>query len=183
IASAVLHGNAATLALLSASAGAGAFAAAVLLASRRSVFGLERWIVMAPMAFGLGLLVFSFAGAVWAAVLLLTTTGFALLLMTASANTLLQTTVADEKRGRVMSLYTAAVTGLGPVGGLLAGLLADHIGASITLRLAGLACLAASLVFAVRFSTANSLEQDEFPDRILAPRESERILARSGPYQ
>ncbi len=88
IASAVLHGDASTLALLSAAAGAGAFAAAVLLATRRSVLGLDRWIIMAPVAFGLGLLAFSFAGTLWAAALLLTTTGFSLLLMTAAANTI-----------------------------------------------------------------------------------------------
>ncbi|HMF15876.1 MAG TPA: MFS transporter, partial [Gemmataceae bacterium] len=151
IASNILHGNASTLALLSASAGAGAFAAAVLLASRRSVAGLSKWIVAAPVVFGLALVSFSLAGTLWASVLLLTATGFSLLLMTASANTILQTTVADDKRGRIMSLYTMAVTGLAPVGGLLAGLLADRVGAAVTLRLAGLACLAGALVFALRF--------------------------------
>jgi len=145
-----LHGNASTLAALSAAAGAGAFAAAVLLASRRSIVGLSRWLAAAPVLFALGLIAFSFAGVLWASILLLITTGFSLLLMTAGANTLLQTTVADDKRGRIMSLYTMAVTGLSPVGGLLAGLLANHLGALLTLRLAGLACLGSSALFVLR---------------------------------
>jgi MFS family permease len=150
VSTAVLHGGPRTLGLLSASAGLGAFTAAVFLASRRNVRDLGRWIVAAPAVYGLGMVAFSFAGRLWAAALLLTATGFALLLLTAAANTLLQTVAEDGKRGRVLSLYTMAVTGLAPVGGLLAGLLADRVGATLTLRLTGAACLAAAAVFALR---------------------------------
>ncbi len=158
VSTAVLHGGATTLALLSAAAGTGAFAAALFLASRPSVAGLDRWVLTAPVVYGLGLLVFSFTGALWAAALLLATTGFALLLMTAGANTLLQTIVHEDKRGRVVSLYTLAVTGLAPLGGLLAGLLADRVGAALTLRLAGLACVIGAAVFALRFPTFRHAE-------------------------
>jgi MFS family permease len=151
VAATVLHGESTTLALLAASAGVGAFAAAVFLASRRHVRGLDRWIRRAPLVFALGLTAFSFAQTLWAAALLLTATGFGLLLMTAAANTLLQTVVDEDKRGRVMSLYTMAVTGLAPIGGLLAGLFAEQIGPAPTLRLAGLACVAGAVAFAVRF--------------------------------
>src|SRR5262249_41034234 len=125
---------------------------------RRSVLGLGRWISAATVLFGLGLLAFSFAGSLWAAAVLLTTTGFALLLLTAGANTLLQSIVAEDRRGRGLSLYTLDVTGLAPVGGLLAGLLADGVGAALTLRLAGLACLTAAAVFALpRFFSMTGL--------------------------
>jgi MFS family permease len=157
IASAVLHGDATTLGLLAAAAGSGAFTAAFYLASRRSVAGLDRWIIATPAVYGVGLVTFSFAGTLWSAALLLTITGFALLLMTAGANTLMQTIVAEDKRGRVMSLYTMAVTGLAPVGGLIAGMMADRIGAGATLRLAGLACVVGSVIFAVRFARLNVL--------------------------
>ena len=70
--------------------------------------------------------------------------------MTAAANTVLQTIVAEDKRGRVVSFYTMMVTGLAPVGGLLAGLLADQVGAPLTLRWAGLACLLAAVPFALQ---------------------------------
>jgi MFS family permease len=150
VATRALAGGSATLALLSAAAGLGAFAAAVLLAARRSVRGLERWVVAAAGVFGPGMIAFSFTGSTWAAALLLGVTGFTLLLLTAAANTLLQTLVAEDKRGRVVSLYTMMVTGLAPVGGLLAGLLADRIGAAAALRLAGVLCVSAWAAFAVR---------------------------------
>jgi MFS family permease len=147
----VLQGDAETLALLSAAAGVGAFVAALFLASRRSVHGLDKWIVAAPALFGVGMVAFSFANNPWVSSLLLSITGFALLLTTAAANTALQTIVDDDKRGRVMSLYTTAVTGLAPLGGLIAGLLAEQIGAGITLRVAGLACLGTWMAFAIYF--------------------------------
>lgn len=141
IATSLHHGDAATLALLSAAAGVGAFAAALFLALRPRGRNLRACIVTASAVFGLGTVAFSLASNLWVSALFLTITGFALLLMTAAANTALQAVVEDEKRGRVMSLYTTAVTGLAPVGGLSAGLLADWVGAAGTLRLAGLACL------------------------------------------
>jgi len=150
VATAVLGGDARTLAMLWAGAGFGAFAAAVVLACRRSVVGLTRWIGGATVIFSVGILAFSFAENSWLAVLLLMVAEFALLLMTAGANTILQMIVAEDKRGRVMSLYTTAVTGCAPLGGLLAGWMADHFGAPMTLRLAGLGCLVVSVVFAIR---------------------------------
>src|SRR5262249_50045142 len=151
IATSVLEGNGSTLGLLTASTGLGALAAAVFLATQRSVEGLGRCIVGATLVFSLGLLAFSIAGTVWVAGVLLTTTGFGLLLLTAGANTLMQMIVVEDKRGRVLSLYTMAVTGLAPVGGLIAGFVADRVGAAPTLRLAGLTCAAGAVVFAVRF--------------------------------
>jgi MFS family permease len=148
ISTVVLEGDAGVLGLLSASAGVGALTAALFLAWRRSVRGLGRWIIMAPALFGMGLVTFSLAHTLWTSALLLAATGFALLLMTAGANTLLQILADEDKRGRVLSLYTTAVTGLAPVGGLLAGLVAEQVGAALTLRLTGLACLAGAAVFA-----------------------------------
>src|SRR5205823_3821024 len=101
---------------------------------------------------GLAMIAFSFAGTPGAAALLLSVTGFTLLLLTAAANTLLQTLAAEDKRGRVVSLYTMMVTGLAPVGGLLAGLLAVRAGAAPALRLAGGACVLAWLLVAVGFA-------------------------------
>ena len=150
VATAVLHGDAATLALLSAAAGLGAFVAALFLASRRDVGELDRWITLAPVCHGVALLGFSFASNLVAAALLLSATGFALLLMTAGANTILQTIAPEDKRGRVVSLYTTMVTGLAPVGGLVAGLLADQVGTGYTLRIFGLACLGVAVIRAIR---------------------------------
>jgi MFS family permease len=140
-----------TLGLLSAAAGVGAFTAALFLAWRPNVQSLGRWITLTPVLYGLGMLVFSFADGLWAAALLLTVTGFSLLLMTAGANTVLQTLTDEDKRGRVVSLYTTMVNGVAPFGGLAAGALADHVGAPLTLRLVGVACVTVALLFAARF--------------------------------
>ena len=156
VAATVLEGDATTLGLLSGSAGAGAFAAAVFLACRRSVYGLAEWVLAAPLLFGLALLAVSFAATLWTAMLLLTVTGFALLLLTAAANTLLQTIVDEDKRGRVVSLYTMAVTGVGPLGGILAGFAADRFGAPLTLRIAGGACLVGAVAFAAAFRSVRA---------------------------
>jgi MFS family permease len=174
ISTAILDGAAPTLALLSAAAGVGAFLAAVFLACRPGVKGIEKWIVAATAGYGLGMVSFSFAGTLWAAALLLTVTGFTLLLLTAAANTVLQTITEEDKRGRVVSLYTMAVTGLAPVGGLIAGLAADRVGAAATLRLAGLLCLVASAAFALCFprlhAPASDLERAEDEDFLVPAR-------------
>jgi MFS family permease len=139
-------------AFLSAAAGLGAFLAALFLVSRRGIGDLGKWIALTPAAYGLAMLTFSFAASLWTAALLLIVTGFSLLLMTAGANTILQTIVAEDKRGRVVSFYTTMVTGLSPLGGLLAGQVADSIGAPLTLRFVGGCCLLAAILQSARSS-------------------------------
>jgi MFS family permease len=149
IASTVLEGNATTLAFLSSAAGLGAFAAALVLATLRNVEGLNKWIAVATTVFAVGMVALSFTGTLWVSALVLSVTGFALLLLTAGANTILQTMVTEDKRGRIVSLYTMMVTGLAPVGGLLAGWLSEQVGTPFTLRLMGVVCLVGSTLFAM----------------------------------
>ena len=68
----------------------------------------------------------------------------------AASNTLVQTLVDDDKRGRVMSLYTMAIRGMVPLGSLVAGGLASQIGAPATLTLGGICCVLGALLFATR---------------------------------
>ena len=77
----------------------------------------------------------------------LVTIGLGTILQVAAGNTVLQTIVDDDKRGRVMSLYTMSFLGLTPFGSLLAGTLAERIGATNTLIIAGVACILGSLFF------------------------------------
>jgi MFS family permease len=151
VATALPHGGASTLGLLTAATGAGALVGTFVLAVRKSVVGLGKWIAASPALFGLGLAGFSLAGSAWVAALLLGVAGFALLLVMAASNTLLQTIVEENKRGRVMSLFTMAVNGLAPLGGLLAGLLANRAGAAFTLQIAGMMCVLGSVVFASQY--------------------------------
>ncbi|HEX7051103.1 MAG TPA: MFS transporter [Longimicrobiales bacterium] len=149
-ASDVLGGGAHTLGFLTAAAGLGALTAAVWLASRTTVRGLGRVIVAAATLFGFGLVVFSRSRVEWLSLVLLVIAGFGVMATTASINTVLQTIVEEDKRGRVMSFYTMAFMGMTPFGGLLAGILADWIGAPNTVLLGGLAVMLAAAWFARR---------------------------------
>src|ERR1035437_9376985 len=104
----VLHGDARTLGFLSAGSGVGALLGALRLAARKSVLGLGRLIPLAAAGFGAGLVAFSFSHWVWLSVPFMAVTGFCMVTQMASGNTVLQTIVDDDKRGRVMSLFTMA---------------------------------------------------------------------------
>jgi MFS family permease len=143
----VFHGGPDTLGLLTAATGLGALTGALLLASRKTVLGLGRQIAWASAACGLSLIGFSFSRVLWLSLTLLAATGLAMMMEMAASNTVLQTIVDDDKRGRVMSFYAMAFLGVAPVGSLLAGTLATRLGAAHVVQLAGSMCLAGSLVF------------------------------------
>ncbi|HKI36543.1 MAG TPA: MFS transporter [Gemmataceae bacterium] len=148
----VLGGGAYTYGLLGAASGVGALAGALRLAARHSVLGLGRWIAVMPALFGAALIAFSFSRTLWLSLPLLAVAGFAMMVHMAASNTVLQTIVDEDKRGRVMSLYTMAFLGTAPLGSLLAGWLADVnlIGAQNTVRLGGACCAVGSLLFAAQ---------------------------------
>lgn len=144
----VLHGGANTFGFLMAASGLGALSGALYLAGRRSVRGLGRIIALMSTLFGAGLIAFSLSRAMWLSLPLLYLTGLGMLVQMASSNTVLQTIVDDDKRGRVMSLYTTAVLGMAPLGSLFAGGLAARIGAPPTILIGGAACIVSAAVFA-----------------------------------
>ncbi|MDZ7778376.1 MAG: MFS transporter [Gemmatimonadota bacterium] len=143
----ILDGDATTLGLLTASSGAGALAGALYLASRDTVMGLGRVIAGALALFGTTLLVFSVSRSLLLSCAMLALGGFGLMLTTASINTVVQTLVGEEMRGRVMSLYTMAFMGMMPIGSLGGGAIASRIGAPAAVALGGMGCL----VFAAWF--------------------------------
>jgi MFS family permease len=147
IAREVLGGGAGTLGALSASAGLGALVGALYLASRRSVLGLGRVIVASAALFGVGLVGFSRVGVLWLSLPLVLVAGGGMMLQLSASNTVLQTIVDEDKRGRVMSLFAMAVFGTAPLGSLMAGALASRIGAQNTILVGGVACIAAAAVF------------------------------------
>jgi MFS family permease len=150
IATKVLHGGPHTLGFLMTASGFGAVAGALYLASRRSVLGLGRVMVYATLSFGTGLVLFSFARSLWEALLLLPFVGGGMMVQMAATNTILQTVTADHLRGRVMAFYTMAFLGTAPIGSLIAGIAAEHIGAPLTITLGGAACLFGAGWLAVR---------------------------------
>jgi MFS family permease len=147
IASEVLHGGPNTLGVLMASSGLGALGGALYLASRRSVLGLGRVTAGASFAFGVGLVAFSRSHWLALSLPLLVLTGAAMMMQMAATNTLLQTLVDEDKRGRVMSFYAMAFFGTIPLGSLVAGGLAHRIGTPDTLLAGGIACALGALFF------------------------------------
>ncbi len=136
-----------TLGLLLTAIGMGALAAALRLAYRFSGDGLQRVIGMAAVGAGISVLAFSFVDNLWLALPVLVLAGFAHTTTAASTNTLIQLTVEDGLRGRVMSLFSMVFIGLMPLGSLLAGALAQPLGAPATVGLFGLVCTFGAAVY------------------------------------
>lgn len=143
----VHHGGAHTLGFLMATVGVGALIATLYLASRKDPLKLEKIIPSSAVIFATGLIFFALSRVFWFSLLMLVVTGFGFMVTTASCNTVIQTVVEDDKRGRIMSLYTMAFMGTAPIGSLLAGALASALNASNAIILGGLFCLLATFIF------------------------------------
>jgi MFS family permease len=123
----VLHGGPHTLGFLMGAVGLGALTAALSLAARKSVRGLIRKIPLAAVIFGAGLIGFGLSHTFWLIVIMSYITGLGMMYGMAASNTVIQTLVTEDKRGRVMSYYTMAFVGMAPFGALLAGTMAHAI--------------------------------------------------------
>jgi MFS family permease len=134
----VLHAGAEGYGALMAAVGAGAVVAALTLAafSRRLPHG--RLQLVGGVAFGLLVALFATARSFGTALLLVALAGCAMIVNNALTNTMLQTLVPDELRGRVMGFYSFMFVGMGPVGALQAGIVAEHLGAPVAVGVGGL---------------------------------------------
>ena len=146
----ILHGGPHTLGFLMGAAGAGALVSALALVMRRSVRGLTRMLPTAAILFGSSLVLFGLSRWLWLSLVLLVFVGFGMLQGFTISNTIIQTLVPEDKRGRVMSYYTAAFVGMAPFGSLLAGAMAHWIGAPRTVMFTGSCCIAGGLWFSSR---------------------------------
>lgn len=144
----ILHGNANTLGLMMAASGVGSLIAAVQLSLRRGVRGLGRLVAIAPIIYGLGMIAFAMSRSLWLSVLLLAIIGFGSLLQSASSNTIIQTLVPDEMRGRVMSIYIMSFLGMLSFGNLFQGALVSVIGAPKTVAICGTICVLVAVLYA-----------------------------------
>ena len=152
IAREVLSGGPDTFGYLITASGLGAVTGALYMAVRRNVAGLSSLLPVSMGIFGIGLVALSQSRVFGISVLLMLLTGFGMMTHMASNNTILQTIVDDDKRGRVMSLYTMSFFGMAPFGSLVAGTLASRIGAPATIMCCGLICLLAAMLFAGKAS-------------------------------
>jgi MFS family permease len=144
----VLHGGPHTLGFLMGASGVGALCGAMFLATRKNVLGLGRVLPLAAAIFGTGLIALGLSRLLWLSLLVMLFVGGAMMTQMASSNTILQTIVHDDKRGRVMSFYSMAFLGMAPFGSLLAGALAHQIGAPRTVMISGTICIAGAAWFA-----------------------------------
>jgi MFS family permease len=135
----ILHGGARGLGILMGATGIGALLGALTLATKTGVKGLGRWVAMTCAAFGISLVLFSFSRWFWLSVILLFPCGYSMMLQMACSNTLIQSMVPDELRGRVMALYSMFM-GMAPFGALFGGAMAHRVGAPITVAAGGVAC-------------------------------------------
>jgi MFS family permease len=145
----ILHGGPHTLGFLMAASGVGALVGSIYLASRRTILGLGRIIASASAVFGMGIMCFSLSKVFIISLCLLFVAGFGLMVQIVSSNTILQSIVEEDKRGRIMSIYATALIGMAPFGSLFAGILASWIGAPYTIIVSGTACIIGSLLFAL----------------------------------
>jgi MFS family permease len=160
----VLNGGPHSLGFLMGAAGCGALLGALALASRRSNRGLETIMVGGSLLFSIVLICLSMARAFWLAMPLMFFGGMGMMVQMASANTYLQHLISDDKRARVMSIYTMAFMGATPIGSFLFGTLASGIGVQMTIAAGGALSLAGTLVFALKFLPLRGrLEQSGSP--------------------
>jgi MFS family permease len=146
----VFHGGPHTLGWLTAASGLGALISALSLAFRKSVVGLTRMIQMSSATLGLALILFGFSHQFMLSLLLMGFAGFGMMQSASASNTIIQTLVPEDKRARVISYYAMAYFGSAPIGSLLAGALAEKIGASHTIVITGACCLVGSLWFSLQ---------------------------------
>jgi MFS family permease len=146
----VLHHGASALGLLMGSTGVGALLAAFSLAARTQLRGLGRWVAMSTAGFGASLILFGISRSFWLSALLLVPVGYAMMVEMAASNTLIQAMVPDSLRGRVMAVYSMMYMGMAPIGALIAGSLAQRLGAPHTVMLGGGICIIGGAIFALR---------------------------------
>jgi MFS family permease len=153
----VLHGGAHTLGFLTGATGIGALVSAAYLATRKSVLGLGRVIPVVTVIFGISLIAFGFSHWLALSIVVLLFAGFGMMQQMAASNTILQTIVEEDKRGRVMAFYSMAFVGMSPFGSLFAGELAARIGAPKTVMISGAVCIAGALIFLTQLPSIRAL--------------------------
>ena len=147
----ILHGGASAYGNLMGAVGLGAMFGAFTLAMRQELRGLGKFVAYSAIGLGVSLTFFGASRLYWFSLVALTFAGYAMMMQFTSANTLIQAMVPDQLRGRVMSLYSMMFIGMAPIGSLVAGKMAQHIGAPITVALGGLISLVGGIVFAVKW--------------------------------
>jgi MFS family permease len=103
--------------------------------------------------------------------------GFGMMQGMAASNTVIQTLVPEDKRGRVMSYYTMAFVGMAPWGSLLAGSLAHHFGAPRAVMISGAFCVAGAAWFTTQLKAVRKAMRPIYVEMGIIRSEVEPALA------
>jgi len=144
----ILHHGSTGFGMLMAANGAGALIAAVMLAMRKQVRGLQSWITLGSAGLGLSLMLFAYSTVFPLSVALLVPAGLSMSLQMSASLTLIQSMVPDALRGRVMAFHLMMFVGAAPLGSLIAGAMARWTSAPFTIMVDGVGCVIASVWFA-----------------------------------
>lgn len=173
----VLHGGPHTLGFLMGASGVGALVSAISLAMRKSVRGLTTMIQVSAFCFGTGLILFGLSRHLVFSLIVMLLTGFGMMQGLAASNTVIQTLVPEDKRGRVMSYYTMAFVGMAPFGSLLAGALARRFGAPHTVIFTGSVCILGGLWFTTQLPSVRRVMRPIYVEMGIIPGESQAAEA------
>ena len=135
---------------LMSATGMGALVGAIFLASRSRLKGLAEMIAIAGVLYGAGFFALSFSNLLWIAWIIALVLGFSLMMQMASSNTIVQSLVEDQKRGRVLSLFVMARRGVESLGSLVFGAVASWVGTPGALMVGGAVCLAGMAIIALQ---------------------------------
>ena len=147
----VFHAGPKGLGFLVGASGIGALTAALLIAARRDIKDKTRFMSFAALTFSAALFLFSLSNIFWLSLLVIMAAGWGMVSYLAVANSVIQITVPDELRGRVMSLYSLVFLGTVPIGNAIMGVAADYLGTPHAVSVSGLICLLAACFFAKRY--------------------------------
>ena len=147
IAATLLKGDANTLGLITTVAAMGGFSGTIYMASRKSVLKVGRLIGFSGLVLGTGMVGMATTTRIEIILPLLFFSGLGMMLQMVCGNTLIQTLVEDDKRGRVMSMFSFSLMGVFPFGSLAIGWFAQRIGIPHTLFFCGIFCLATAIWF------------------------------------
>lgn len=127
--------------------GLGALTGAILFALRPNVRGLTRWLAGTATIAACGVIGFSFSRNEWVSFVCMAMTGMGLMGSSVCVNTIIQSIIDEDKRGRVVSIYSTFFIGAAPFSHIVAGWLAEHIGAPRTFLVCGVFCLFCALLY------------------------------------
>ena len=178
-ASDILHGGPHTLGFLTGASGLGALTSALVLATRKTIVGLGRIIALSAFGFGAGLIVLGLSHWLWLSLPIMLVTGFSMMQQMSASNTIMQTIVQENKRGRVMSFYTMAFIGVVPFGSLIAGFAASKIGAPYTVMAGGALCMLAAIWFARQLEAIRKVVRPIYVQLGILPEVAKGIQAAS----